>query len=288
MHQVKITCDSTCDLTQELYQKYAVEVIPLGILVGEQLHKDGIDITEEDLFSYVDKTGVLPKTSAISIGEYTDIFQKYKNQGYDIVHINISSKFSSCYQNAVVAAQEFEDVYPIDSYNLSSGSGHLVLLAAQLASQGLSAKKIAERLMTARDQLDVSFVIQTLEYLHKGGRCSGVVALGANLLRLKPEIVVSDGGMIVGKKYRGGRDSTIRDYIRGRLEGRKDLLDPSLIFVTHTLLPRETVQMAIDLVHSLQPQAEVIETVAGSTISSHCGPGTLGVLFFKKTESSEV
>ena len=283
MKKVKITCDSTCDLTRELYEKYNVDVTPLGVTLGDETFHDGIDIAAENVFAYVAKCGTLPKTSAVSIGEYTDLFEKYTSEGYAIVHINICSDMSSCHQNAKIAAADFEDVYPIDSRNLSTGSGHLVIEAAKMAEAGMEASEIAARLNELQKHLDVSFVLQTLDYLKKGGRCSGVVAMGANLLQLRPEIEVVNGAMKVGKKYRGSAEKSIFDYIRGRLEGREDLV-LDRIFVTHSHVPAPIVEKAIALVKELHPFTEVIETVAGCTISSHCGPSCLGVLFFKKGE----
>lgn len=281
MKKIKITCDSTCDLTDELYQKYDIEVLPLGITLGNELFFDGENVKAQDVFDFVSQKNTLPKTSAISVGTYLDTFKKYTDEGYAVIHINISSEFSVCHRNACLAAEELENVYPIDSRNLSSGSGHLVIAAAEMAKEGLDAKTIAEKLNEMKERLDVSFVLQTLEYLKMGGRCSGVVALGANLLKLRPEIEVVGGKMQVGRKYRGNPEKSISDYIRGRLEGRTDL-QYDRIFVTHSHVPHEIVEKAIALVKELQPFSEVIETVAGCTISSHCGPCCLGVLFFKK------
>ena len=281
MSKIKITCDSTCDLTRELYEKYNVEVVPLGITLGETLYHDGVDVCADDIFKYVSETGNLPTTSAISVGEYTDVFKKYVDDGYSVIHINISGEFSSCHRNACIAAEDIGNIYPIDSRNLSSGSGHLVIEAAKMAEAGYEPEAIVEELTRLIEKLDVSFVLQTLEYLKKGGRCSSIVALGANLLQLKPEIEVADGKMHVGRKYRGKAEKSVSDYIRGRLEGREDLVYDR-IFVTHSQAPREIVDSAIALVKELQPFTEVIETVAGCTITSHCGQSCLGVLFFKK------
>lgn len=281
MNKIKITCDSTCDLTVELYEKYGVEVIPLGITLGESLYRDSVDVTPLQVFDFVAEKGVLPTTSAISVGEYEDIFKKYVDEGYAIVHINISSEFSSCHQNAKLAAEEIGNVYPVDSRNLSSGSGHLVLLAAELAAEGLSAKEIAEKLGEMQKKLDVSFVLQTLDYLKKGGRCSSVTALAAGMLQLRPEIEVVDGKMKVGKKYRGKMEKSIMDYVKGRLEGRDDV-DTKRIFVTHSHVPAEIVEKVKAYISQLHPFDEVIETFAGCTVSCHCGPACLGVLFFKK------
>lgn len=281
MSKIKITCDSTCDLTKELYEKYDIAVMPLAVNLGDNLYRDGVDIDGPMIFDYVAKTGILPKTSAVSIAEYTDFFKPWLDEGCEIVHINLSSGLSSCHQNACLAAEDLGNVYVVDSLNLSSGSGHLAIAAAELAAEGLEAKEIADRLNEMKTRLDVSFIIQELDYLHKGGRCSGVAAFGANLLKLRPCIEVVDGGMVVGKKYRGSTEKTIKEYIEGRLAGREDL-QLNRIFVTHSHAPQEIVDEMVKYVKELQPFAEVIETVAGSTITSHCGKACLGVLFFKK------
>ena len=281
MHKIKITCDSTCDLTVELYEKYNVEVLPLGVSLGDEFYHDGVDVTAKSIFSFVEEKGVLPKTAAVSIGEYEEVFRKYVDQGYAVIHINISSELSACHQNARLATEELEGVYPVDSRNLSTGSGLLVIAAAEMAQQGHSAQEIVERLEELREKVDASFVLQTLEYLKKGGRCSSVVALGANMLQLRPEIEVADGGMKVGKKYRGKMERSITDYVKGRLEGRDDIC-MDRIFVTHSYVPDEIVEKVVALVKELHPFAEVLETKAGCTISSHCGPECLGVLFFKR------
>ncbi|MBE6918948.1 MAG: DegV family protein [Ruminococcaceae bacterium] len=280
-NNIKITCDSTCDLPHELYAKYDVEVVALAVTLGDTLHRDGVDITAPELFAYVKESGTLPKTSAISMGEYLDVFGKYVKEGRTVIHINLSSNLSSSHQNAVLAAQELGNVYVVDSRNLSSGSGHLVIEAAEMAAQGLDAETIVARLNEMKERLDVSFVLQTLEYLQKGGRCSSVAALGARALQLRPEIRVADGGMGVGKKYRGSMEKSVLDYVRGRLEGRDDI-DTHRIFVTHSPMDQAVVDKAIALVRQLHPFDEVIETSAGCTICSHCGPNCLGVLFFKK------
>jgi len=281
MSNIKITCDSTCDLPKELYAKYDVDVISLSVALGDELHRDGVDVSAPQLFAFVKEHGILPKTSAVSMGEYLDVFGKYVNEGRTVIHINLSSALSSSHQNAVLAAQELGNVYVVDSRNLSTGSGHLVVEAAEMAAQGLDAATIVARLNEMKERLDVSFVLQTLEYLQKGGRCSSVAALGARALQLRPEIRVSDGTMGVGKKYRGSMEKSVLDYIRGRLEGRDDV-DTRRIFVTHSPMDQAVVDKAIALVKELHPFEEVIETSAGCTICSHCGPNCLGVLFFTK------
>ena len=256
-------------------------MVPLGITLGDTLYSDGVDIGAQEIFAYADAKGQLPKTSAVSPADYEAQFRPYVEQGYEVIHINISSEFSACYQNACLAAAELGHVHPIDSRNLSTGSGHLAVLAAELAQQGLEAEAIVAQLEQRKALLDVSFVLQRLDYLSMGGRCPGVVALGASLLKLRPEIRVVEGKMIVGKKYRGDAQRTILDYVRGRLEGRDDV-DTHRIFITHAKAPQEIVDQVVTLVRQLHPFEEVLVTEAGCTISSHCGPDCLGVLFFKK------
>lgn len=278
---VKITCDSTCDLTREMYKANDVTVLPLGVTLGDEFRRDGVDLTAQDIYDYVARKGILPKTSAISVGTYQEQFAKFVGQGDEVVHINLSSELSSCYQNACIAAQAVGNVYAVDSKSLSSGSGHLVLLAKKLAEQGQTAQQIAQVLEQTKQKLDISFVLQTLEYLHKGGRCSGVAAFGANIMKLRPEIVVTDGKMHVGKKYRGTMEKTILAYVRGRLEGRDDI-DTERIIITHSGVPAEIVEQVKKLILQLQPFREILETTAGCTITSHCGPNCLGVLFLRK------
>lgn len=281
MSPIKITCDSTCDLSPALYAQYGVEVIPLDIVLSEKVYRDGADISAAEIFAYAEKTGTLPKTSAISPAAYGEVFRRWRTQGYEVIHINISSELSACHQNARLAAEEIGGVYPIDSRNLSSGSGHLVLRAAELAAQGRTAQEIVQTLDADKLHLDVSFVLQRLDYLKMGGRCSGVTAFGANVLQLRPEIRVAEGQMKVGAKYRGSIHRSVSDYIRGRLEGRSDI-DTHRIFITHAQAPEEVVAEAAALVRTLQPFEEVLVTRAGCTISSHCGPDCLGVLFFTR------
>ena len=281
MSKIMITCDSTADLTKELYEQFEATVVPMGVNLGDEFRRDGLNITISDIFEYVAASGQLPKTSAVSVGEYDDVFRPLVEQGYEVVHVSLSSSLSSSHQNACLAAEELGSVYVVDSKSLSTGIGHLVLLGRELAASGMSAAEVAAALEQLREKLDVSFVLQTLEYLHKGGRCSGVAAFGANLMKLRPEIEVVGGKMQVGRKYRGNLEKTVLAYIRGRLEGREDIrLDR--IFITHSGCPQEIVEKAEALVRELHPFQEVIVTTAGSTITSHCGPDCLGVLFLKK------
>ena len=196
MRKVILTADSTCDLTKELCSRFNVQAyIPLHIVLGEKSYEDGVNINPPDIYKNFEATGVLPKTAAVNVGEYSDFFKRFTDEGNSVVHICLGSALSSSYQNAVTAASELENVYPIDSCNLSSGSGHLVIEAAKLIEQGLDAKTVAEKVKGMTSKVQASFVIQTLEYLHKGGRCSGLLRFGATILRIKPQIIVSDGKM---------------------------------------------------------------------------------------------
>ena len=281
MAKIKITCDSTCDLSAELYGRYDISVIPLCVTMGERLCRDGVDVTPAELFSYVEESGSLPTTSAISVGEYEDFFRLFVEDGYEVVHINLSAELSSSHQNARLAATEVGNVHVVDSRSLSTGSGHLAILAAELAFAGYDGSYIAKTLDAWKEHLDVSFVLQTLDYLHKGGRCSGLARFGANMLKLHPEIVMKDGSLHVGKMYRGSAKKVILDYVRGRLENAENI-DLDRVFVTHSGVSREIVDEVIALVKELHPFEEVIETTADCTISCHCGPGCLGILFLRK------
>jgi len=281
MSKTIITCDSTADLTPAPYAKHDINVVPMCITLGDNMRRDGVDVTCKDVFAFVEESGMLPKTSAVSMGEYEDHFRTFVEQGFEVLHINLSSHLSASHQNARLAAEEVGNVWVVDSLNLSSGTGHLVLMARELIDSGKTAAEAAAALEEIREKLDVSFVLQTLEFLHKGGRCSGVAAFGANLMKLRPEIEVCDGKMQVGRKYRGNMEKTVLAYIRGRLEGRDDIRTDR-IFITHSGVPQDIEDKAVALVKELHPFKEVLVTTAGCTISSHCGPNCLGVLFLKK------
>ena len=284
MRPIKIFVDSTADLSPELIEKYDLTVIPLYVTIGGRAYKDMYEISAKDIFDNYDKTKELPKTSAVSVTDYIEAFRPAVEEGFDIIHFAISSDFSACYQNACIAAEELGHVYPVDSRNLSTGIAQLALLAAEEAAKGeTDAEHIAEYIRTVIPRVDVSFVLNNLEFLHKGGRCSGVAALGANLLKLKPCIEVTDGKMGVGKKYRGSFEKCLVQYITDKLGGRTDL-ELRRVFITHSGVPEETVQKAVETVQKLQTFDEICVTRAGCTVSSHCGPGTLGVLYIRKAD----
>lgn len=282
MSKIKVTCDSTCDLSPELIAKYDITVLPLYVYLGDREFRDEVDISAENIFMSVSETGVLPRTAAVSVEDYKRCFGEYLGQGYEIIHVDISSKMSACFTNASIAAKELGGgVYTIDSLNLSTGSGHLAVMAAELSKDNYTAAKIAEILNNAAKRLEVSFVVDTVDYLKKGGRCSSVAALGANLLKLRPCIEVKDGEMGVGEKYRGTMEKVLTEYVRERLENRTDV-DTKRIFITHTHAPSDIVKQVRREIQRYQPFTEIIETFAGCTITSHCGKGTLGILFFTK------
>ncbi|MBQ7123604.1 MAG: DegV family protein [Oscillospiraceae bacterium] len=281
MRPIKIISDSTADLPRELIEKYDIEVLPLSVTLGENSYKDGIEICAEDIFKFYEEKKILPKTSAVSVLEYTEAFSKWVEKGYDVIHFTISSTMSACYQNACIAAVELGHVWSIDSANLSSGIGLQVVLAAELAAKGESAESIAKHIAEAKTRVDASFILNQLEFLHKGGRCSGVAALGANLLKLKPCIEVVDGSMKVGKKYRGAYEKCALEYVRDRLDGN-DNIETDIIFLTWTGIEEKLLKEIEKEIKKYHKFHTVIVNEAGSTITGHCGPGTFGVLYFRK------
>lgn len=280
MSKVKITADTVCDLSEELKQRYNISTVPLYVTKGDETLRDGIEITQKEVFNHYRTTGKLCSTSAVNIEDFTQFFKK-ELQGHDeLIIITISSDFSSCYQNACIAAEDFDNVYVVDSRNLSTGEGLVAVKAAKLAEQGLSADEIVTKLqMDVIPKVDASFIVANVEYLHKGGRCSSIAALGANLLKLKPCIDVIDGKMKVTKKYRGALDKCIKEYVKDRLTQAE--ADDELIFVTHTA-GLSAASMAADEIKKNKSFKEIAITDAGCTVACHCGEDTLGILFIRK------
>lgn len=279
--KIIISSDSTTDLSQELKERYNIKTIPLGVTLGGKTYFDGVDVTPDDVYEHHRKTGELPKTAAANIGDCIDFFNSINEQGKEIIHFALSSTMSSTYNNSRMAAEEFENVYVIDTKNLSTGGGLLVIAAAEMAAKGMSAKEIVDEIEKLIDCVDASFVIDNLEYLHKGGRCSAVAMLGANLLKLKPCIEVKNGSMGVGKKYRGRFGDVLKTYVDERLGDGSDIV-PDRVFVTHAGCDEEIVNSVVEQVKSKGIFKEIFLTRAGCTISSHCGADTLGVLFVRK------
>ena len=278
--KVLITSDSTTDLSPELREQYGIVIMPLVVSLNDTNHLDGVDITPEDIYQNYEQNKTLPKTAAVNPIDCEEFFRKYVEQGYSIVHFTISSEMSSTYQNSVIAAEEFENVYVVDSRNLSTGGGLLVLRAAELAARGIRAGMIAEECRRLAPNVDASFVIDSLEFLHKGGRCSTVALLGANLMNFKPCILVKDGKMSVGKKYRGKFDQVLLKYIEDRVGDGSDI-DKSHVFITHAGCDEAVVNACVAKLKSLGNYPNVHVTRAGCTVSSHCGRNTLGVLFIR-------
>lgn len=277
-----ISSDSTCDLSQELIQRYQIRILPMGVSLGDRIYRDGMDITPDDIYAHNEKTGQLPKTSAINMAESEEFFLELTRDGSAVIHVTISSSMSATYNNARMAAEEFQDVYVVDSGNLSTGSGLLVIAAAEMADRGMEPEEIVRQVTALADRVDASFVVDDLEYLAKGGRCSAVAAFGANLLQLKPCIYVKDGAMAVGKKYRGKFEKALLSYVADRLADKEDI-DLERVFVTHAGCDPQVVASVAAEVKNTLPFKEVLVTRAGCTISSHCGANTLGVLFVRKT-----
>lgn len=275
---IKITADSTCDLSPELLAKYDISLAPLHVLINEEDYLDGVNITPKDIFHYVSVENKSCSTAAINTYEYEQFFKPFIEQFEAIIHISLGSEFSSCYQNACLAAQSFENIIVIDSQNLSTGSGLLVLEAAELAAEGCTAKEIEARILAQVPEIEASFVIDKMDYLKRGGRCSSVEAFGATLLKIKPSIEVTHGKMEVGKKYRGQFASSLEKYVKDRLENRTDI-DLSRIFITHPDCPDALVEQVKTMIQRQLQFDEILVTNAGCTVSTHCGPSTLGILF---------
>ena len=263
---IKITATSTCDLPPQLLERYQIDMVPLYVSFGGGTYRDGVDAAPEDIFRHVEGGGQLPTTSAVNIADYQALFAGLSPKYDSVLHITIGSEFSCCYQNALVAAEEFPNVYVVDSRNLTVGQGLLVLAAAQAAERGDSMEDILKLLEDLTGRVDTTFVVDKLDYLAKGGRCSSC-------------IVLSDGRMAVGKKYRGTFEKVLADYVRDQLAGKN--VDLDRIFVVHTrcdpAIPEEVCAMVRQ-----SGFREVTTAVAGCTISCHCGPNTLGIIFLRK------
>ena len=276
---VKILADSTCDLSPSLISRYKIGIIPLYVHLGEKEYKDGVDITPSDLYKWSDEHNETPRTSAPGIEDIESFLDKDSADEYVI--FTISSSMSSSYNNCILAAEDLEmtdRVHVIDSANLSTGIGLQVIKAAELAAAGMTASEIAEEIEKIKGKVRASFVVDTLTYLYRGGRCSGVSAFLGSALRLHPRIEVIDGAMHPEKKYRGKNTRFIMDYVRDMENDLKSAVRDR-VFITHSGCDREIVEDVRAYLEGLGRFDEILETTAGAVISSHCGPGTLGVLF---------
>ena len=280
--RIKITADSTCDLPPDIVSKYDIGITPLYIMKDEKPYKDRLEITVSDIFEYVESGAGMTRSSAINVSEYQEYFSSLLGDYDAIIHISISNFISVCNQNARLAAEDLKNVYVVDSLSLSTGSGLLVLDAALMGNSGMPPERIVEELEHLVTKVDASFVIGTLKYLHKGGRCSGLAALGANILKLNPCIEVIGGKMDVGKKYRGSFDKIILQYVEDKLSVRDDI-DLRRIFVTYPpTMSDELISKIVDKVKSCKDFEEIICCEAGCVISNHCGPICAGILFYNK------
>ena len=278
---IRIVADSTCDLSPELVSKYNIKILPLHVLLGDKEFRDGVDICPEDIYSWSDANKTTPKTSAPSVQDAMDVFKEILDEGNEIISFAISSSMSASYEYMKVAAEELhaeDKISVIDSANLSTGIGLLVLEAAVMAEEGKSRQDIVNSIEDYKPLVRASFVVDTLVYLHRGGRCSSVAALAGGALKLHPKIVVSDGAMSATQKYRGKYSNIVLDYAKDMEEELKKAKFDR-VFITHSGMDSDVVEAVRSYLKSLGHFAEIHETRAGGVISSHCGPGTLGVLF---------
>ena len=280
-NKITIASDSTTDLSPQLVERVGLKILPLTVSLGDKHYRDGVDINPDMIYEYYEKTGELPKTAAVNVNEFDDFFKAETDAGNSVVLFTISSDMSSTFNNARLAAQNYENVHVVDTRNLSTGGGLLVMAAHDMASVGMDAAQIAEACREMASRVDASFVLDNLEFLCKGGRCSALAALGANLLQLKPCIGVADGKMGVGKKYRGKFAMALKKYIEDQLK-YIDEIDTTRIFITHAGCDEATINACVEQVKAYGVFGEIHVTRAGATISSHCGRNTLGVLFVKK------
>ena len=281
-NKIKITSDSTCDLSAELIEKYNIGIFSLSVILGDKSYKDG-EIEPQNIFDYVAQSGALPKTAAGSLDEYASFFEENLYGCDSLIHFNISSCASSSHSAALQAAQSFGGrVKVIDSHALSTGQGLLVLKACDLIAEGLSAEQIEKKINALRPLVNTSFVPDALDYLHKGGRCSLAALIGAKVLKLHPMICEDTNGQLIAKKkYMGNMQRCIKTYI-GDLKAQYPAYDKTRCFITHSSADADLVELAKNLVAENFEFNEVIETVAGSIVTSHCGRNTLGVLFISE------
>ena len=276
---IKITCDSSADLTKELYKENNVSVIPFNVTMGDNDYLDGIDINNEDIFKFVEENNILPKTSAINEYQFEEFFNN-EIKGYDaLIHLSISSKVSGTYAFAKKASERIENVHVIDSLSLSTGLGIQVLYACELAKQGLSVEDIVKKVEARRDKVQISFATYKLDYLHKGGRCSSLSLLGANVLKIHPSITLKDGKMQMHKKYMGKMDRILDKYLNDTVE-EFNTPDKKLVFITHSSAEEEYVDVARKFISEKTNFNKVYETLASSTVTSHCGKNTLGIIYY--------
>lgn len=283
MARTIISTDSPADVPAEIRERYDIRVIPLHIILDNDCFEDGVNIQPDDLYAFYKKTGRLPKTSAVSVAEYADFFRELTADGSSVVHISFSSALSATHQNARLAAEDFDNVYIVDSKSLSTGIALLAIKAAQLAQDGLDAKTIAHEMEYKREKVVTTFILDKLEFLYKGGRCSGVAMLGANVLGIKPSIVMVDGKLQVGKKYRGKLENCQMQYVRDLLEQYAGRIDTDRAFLSRTAGVSDEQMKALQKeIHKTLKFKEYIVSTVGCTITSHCGERTFTFEFMLK------
>lgn len=278
---VRISADSTCDLSRELCEKYNIAIAPLSVIVDGVSFHDGVDISAEVIFRAAED-GKTVKTAAVNRYEYEELFKNLLKESDEVVHFCISNDMSSCYQDACEAAKSVGHVYVVDSRNLSTGTGLLVLEAAELAAMGRGGQEIAGTEQRRTDKVCSSFVVQDVGYLHRGGRCSGLEAIGAKLMRIRPSIEVKDGKMHPAEKYRGKYEHFLKHYIKDKMKEVEDTVDYKRVFITHSPCEAGMVEYAEEMLREYGHFREILKTDAGCTICVHCGPNTLGILFMNK------
>lgn len=283
MNKVKIIVDSTVDLTKEIYKEYDIEVLPLNVSFGEETYKDGVDLTAEELFKKVEEKGELPHTSACSPATFAEAFKKYIDLGMDIIYMGLSSTMSTTFQNAYIAKQDFPEdrIFLVDSKNLSTGTGLLVLKAAKLAKEGKNAREIASILEKLVPNVVAQFTIEELEYLHKGGRCSGASKIFGHIFHVRPYIKVVDGSMIVYKKPRGPMKVAINEQLAD-IKGAMPNVDTDAVVLCHSGVEKDLLNYTLTELGKIVGPKSIILTTAGCVISSHCGKGCIGILYIKK------
>ena len=281
---IAITTDSTCDLPQRFIDENDITVVPLTVLLDDTVYRDGVDIKPDDVYSFVEKTGKLPKTSAVTPAEYFEVFKQLTDEGKKVVHIGFSSGLSSSFQNACVAASEFDNVFCVDSKTLCTAQGLSVLKACDYREKGMDAKKIADRVTKLVPKVSATFVLDGLEYLHKGGRCSSVARLGANVLGIKPSIAVDNqtGKLEVSKKYRGKTEIVYKQYIADRMNEIKRIQPDRVVIAESGGVSSQIIAFAKGVIEGKDKFNQVIVADAGCTISSHCGPKTFAIFYIKK------
>ena len=278
-----LCADSTCDLSPELIAKYNVNILPLHVNLEDKTYTDGVDIGPDMIYDYYQEHKVLPKTAALNMDEVLEFVTPFIKAGNDVLCVTLGSGLSTTYNSFRLAAMETEGLYVIDSNNLSTGFGHLVMAAGDRIAAGMPVEQIVEEVQALSQKVEASFIVDNLEFLHKGGRCSAVAMLGANVLKLKPCIEVSNEGgkMGVSKKYRGTLERVLEEYVGDRLAGREDI-DTGRIFITHSGISESRIEVVRAAIEKHMHFDEIYVTRAGCTISSHCGPNTLGILFVRK------